>query len=213
MGSLDNHTDYGSGRLDESDIDPDPMVAFAGWLAEAERAHLYEPNAMIVSTVDPDGRPSSRTVLLKGLDGEGFEFVTDTSSRKGRALLANPAVSLLFPWYGVQRQVIVVGTAHPTDPAVSDAYFAARPRGSRISAVASSQSQAIESREALERRVREVEALHAGSSDIPRPDRWGGFRVVPHEIEFWQGRTSRLHDRLRFTALDGGGWAMDRLQP
>ncbi len=213
LNSLSAHTDYGAVRLDEADINPDPMIEFAAWLAAAESAGLYEPNAMVVSTTDPDGRPSSRTVLLKGLDGTGFEFITNYGSRKGRALLANPALSLLFPWYSMQRQVIVGGTAHPTDSVVSDAYFAARPRGSQLASAASEQSQPIESRAVLEQRVRILEERYPEGEPIPRPDSWGAFRVVPDRIEFWQGRTSRLHDRLLFTALGGGGWALERLQP
>jgi pyridoxamine 5'-phosphate oxidase len=213
MESLTSHTDYGALSLNESAVSPDPMVQFARWLAAAERAGLYEPNAMVVGTVDPDGRPSSRTVLLKGLDGHGFEFVTNYGSRKGRALLADPGISLLFPWYSMQRQVIVYGTARPTDAAASDAYFERRPRAARIATVASAQSQPIGSRALLEERVREVEQRYPDDTEIPRPDAWGGFRVIPDEVEFWQGRTSRLHDRLRFTLLDGGGWAMERLQP
>ncbi|MCU1638415.1 MAG: Pyridoxine/pyridoxamine 5-phosphate oxidase [Microbacteriaceae bacterium] len=213
MNSLSRHTDYGSASLEESAVDPDPMAEFAGWLAAAEDAELYEPNAMIVSTADGDGRPSSRTVLLKGLDASGFEFVTNYASHKGRALLANPGVSLLFPWYPMQRQVIVTGAAHRTSPEVSDAYFAARPRGSRLAALASEQSQPIDSRAALEQRVRELELRFPGDAPIPRPDTWGAFRVIPDHIEFWQGRTSRLHDRLRFTVLPGGDWRLERLQP
>jgi pyridoxamine 5'-phosphate oxidase len=200
--SLGRHTDYGSVSLDVADVDPNPFEQFAGWLRAAESADVYEPNAMVVSTIDPDGRPSSRTVLLKGLDPSGFEFVTNYGSRKGLALLGNPGVSLLFPWYSLNRQVIVYGTAHPTDPAVSDAYFDDRPRDSRIASMASEQSRPIASRELLEQRVRELEARFAGDAQIPRPGAWGGFRVIPHQIEFWQGRSSRLHDRVRFTAVD-----------
>ncbi|TFC42523.1 pyridoxamine 5'-phosphate oxidase [Cryobacterium sp. TMT2-10] len=213
MESLTSHTDYGAVGLNKSGVDPDPMIEFAAWLAAAEQAGLYEPNAMVVGTVDPDGRPSSRTVLLKGLDGSGFEFVSNYGSHKGRALAANPGVSLLFPWFAMQRQVIVYGTAHPTDAATSDAYFARRPRAARIAAVASDQSQPIASRALLEEQVRRVEARYPGDTDIPRPDDWGGYRVTPHAIEFWQGRTSRLHDRLRFTAAAAGGWTLERLQP
>lgn len=229
--SLGRHTDYGSVSLDVADVDQNPFEQFAGWLHAAEAAGVYEPNAMVVSTIDPDGRPSSRTVLLKGLDPSGFEFVTNYGSRKGLALLGNPGVSLLFPWYSLNRQVIVYGTAHPTDPAVSDAYFDDRPRESRIASMASEQSRPIASRELLERRVRDLEARFAGEAQIPRPDTWGGFRVVAHQIEFWQGRSSRLHDRVRFTAVDGGAtdagagstaastadsttaWRIERLQP
>lgn len=213
MESLTSHTDYGAVSLNESGVSPDPMVEFPLWLAAAEQAGLYEPNAMVLSTVDPNGRPSSRTVLLKGLDGSGFEFVTNYASRKGRALSVNPEVSLLFPWYSMHRQVIVYGTANPTDAATSDAYFAGRPRGSRVAAVASDQSRPVSSRARIEEQVRRVEERYPHDTDIPRPENWGGFRVIPREIEFWQGRTSRLHDRLRFTAGDSGCWALERLQP
>ncbi|WP_198411719.1 MULTISPECIES: pyridoxamine 5'-phosphate oxidase [Cryobacterium] len=213
MESLTSHTDYGAESLTETMVNPDPLLEFAIWLAAAEGAGLYEPNAMVVGTIDPDGRPSSRTVLLKGLDGSGFEFVTNYDSRKGRALRVNPGVTLLFPWYPMQRQVIVCGTAQPTDAAASDAYFARRPRPARIAAVASEQSQPIGSRELLEEAVRAVERRYPDDVDVPRPADWGGFRVVPHSIEFWQGRTSRLHDRLRFTVAEGGGWTLERLQP
>ncbi|WP_174776431.1 pyridoxamine 5'-phosphate oxidase [Cryobacterium sp. TMT1-66-1] len=213
MESLTSHTDYGAVSLNESGVNPDPMVEFDVWLAAAEQAGLYEPNAMVLSTVDPEGWPSSRTVLLKGLDGSGFEFVTNYASRKGRALSVNPDVSLLFPWYAMQRQVIVYGTASPTDAATSDAYFVGRPRASRVAAVASDQSRPIASRALIEEQVRRVEERYPDDTDIPRPDDWGGFRVVPSAIEFWQGRTSRLHDRLRFTAGDAGSWTMERLQP
>lgn len=212
MDSLTRHTDYGSESLDEKGIDPDPLVEFAAWLARAEQAGVYEPNAMVVGTVDSEGRPTSRTVLLKGLDAEGFEFVTNYESHKGRAIAANPAVSLLFPWYSLNRQVIVHGSAAPTSPEVSDAYFARRPRGARIAALASAQSRPVASREVLEARVSELEAAYPEGEDIPRPAHWGGIRVVPREIEFWQGRTSRLHDRLRYARGDGG-WRIERLQP
>ncbi|WP_174722391.1 pyridoxamine 5'-phosphate oxidase [Cryobacterium cryoconiti] len=213
MESLTSHTDYGAEGLSEAMVNPDPMLEFAAWLTAAEGAGLYEPNAMVVGTIDPDGRPSSRTVLLKGLDGRGFEFVTNYDSRKGRALRANPGITLLFPWYPMQRQVIVYGTAQPTDAAASDAYFTRRPRPARIAAVASEQSEPIASRELLEEAVRSVERRYPDDTDVPRPADWGGFRVLPHAIEFWQGRTSRLHDRLRFTAAEGGGWTLERLQP
>jgi pyridoxamine 5'-phosphate oxidase len=213
MDSLARHTDYGSVSLDESDFSDDPLADFARWLREAEDAEVYEPNAMVVSSIDPDGRPSARTVLLKGLDSTGFEFVTNYTSRKGTALLSQPAVSLLFPWYGLNRQVIVDGIAMPTAPAVSDEFFARRPRGARVAAIASDQSQPIASRSILEDRVREIEASYPEGAVIERPEKWGGFRVVPDRIEFWQGRTSRLHDRIRFTATPAGVWSVERLQP
>lgn len=212
MSFLSRHTDYGSNALAESDVQADPMAQFAVWLAEAEGAGIFEPNAMVLSTVDPDGTPSSRTVLLKGLDAHAFEFVSNYHSQKGRALAVNPAVSLLFPWYELTRQVIVRGRAERTDAATSDAYFAARPHGSRLAALASEQSQPVASREVLERRMRELGERYPEGSPVPRPEHWGGFRVIPSRIEFWNGRTSRLHDRLVFTASDDG-WALQRLQP
>jgi pyridoxamine 5'-phosphate oxidase len=215
MDSLTSHTDYGSTSLSEEDVDADPMIEFAAWLARAEEAGVYEPNAMVVGTVDSDGTPSSRTVLLKGLDATGFEFVTNYSSRKGRALSAHPVVSLLFPWYALNRQVIVLGKAERTSAEVSDVYFNRRPRGARIAALASSQSQPVESRQVLEERIVALEAEYPEGVEIPRPEHWGGVRVTPSSVEFWQGRTSRLHDRLLFTAPEaaGAGWAIQRLQP
>lgn len=209
--ALTRHTDYGQTPLNESDVLPDPIAQARIWLDQAAESNVYEPNAMVLSTVEEDGHPSSRTVLLRALDERGLEFFTSYTSEKGRALLANPEVSIVFPWYLIHRQIIVRGRAAPVDPAVSDAYFAGRPRGSQIAATASDQSQPIAARELLERRVAELESDYEGR-DVPRPDTWGGFRVMPERIEFWQGRSSRLHDRLRFTR-EGTGWAMERLQP
>jgi pyridoxamine 5'-phosphate oxidase len=167
---------------------------------------------MVLSTVDPDGQPSSRTVLLRGIDQHGLYFYTDYGSRKGLALLANPAVSVVFPWYRQHRQVIVFGHATPVDPEVSDAYFETRPRGSQVGAWASDQSHPIESRAALEAKVREIEERFADQPQIPRPETWGGFVIEPERLEFWAGRTSRLHDRIQFER-DADGWHYTRLQP
>lgn len=208
-----SHDDYGAVSLSEQDLDPDPLVSLADWLESAASAGLYEPNAMVISTIDPDGKPSSRTVLLRGIHADGLEFFTDYDSRKGRALLVNPDAAIVFPWYPQHRQVLVVGTALPTTPEVSDAYFASRPHGSQIAAIASKQSQPIVDRASLERRVRELEARYPEGTEVPRPSNWGGFRVLPSRIEFWQGRTSRLHDRIRYTRGDAGLWVVDRLQP
>ncbi len=194
-------------------MDPDPLTQFRGWLAHAEQAGVTEPNAMVLATIDPDGAPSARTVLLRGIHPDGFEFFTDYGSRKGRALLSNPGASLVFPWYSLHRQVLVYGTATPTKTEVSDAYFAGRPHGSQIAAIASEQSRVIADREALEQRVRELEQRYPEGTEVPRPDDWGGFRVMPRQVEFWQGRTSRLHDRIRYTATTDGTWVIDRLQP
>jgi len=211
MDSLSRHTDYGNEGIDAATIDPDPFAEFAEWLRAAEAADIFEPNAMVVSTVDPDGAPSTRTVLLKGLTAVGFEFVTNYGSRKGRALEQEQRVSLLFPWYALKRQVIVDGVATRMSSAESDAIFAERPLDSQIASAASLQSRPIESRDALEERVRELAARHP--EQIARPDTWGGYRVRPTRIEFWQGRTSRLHDRIRFTSDGDAGWTIERLQP
>lgn len=217
--SLRRHTDYGHDGLLETDITGHPLEHFASWIRDAEAADIFEPNAMVLGTIDPDGLPSSRTVLLKGLDagedgGAGaLEFVTNYRSRKGRALLANPAVTALFPWYALKRQVIFTGVAEPTDPVVSDAYFDRRPHGARLAAIASDQSEPVAARGILEQRMAELEAEYPVGSPIPRPEKWGGFRLVPATIEFWQGRSMRFHDRLRFSFTTERTWTRERLQP
>ena len=211
--ALRRHRDYGAERLEEEDVASDPIAQFTAWMAEAAERGVYEPNAMVLGTIDPDGQPSIRTVLLRGVDERGFEFYTDYTSRKGRALLANPAVSVVFPWYTLHRQVIIFGEAHPVEREASEDYFARRPRGAQIAAWSSDQSQPIASREALEEKVRDTEERFRDDETVPRPERWGGFRIAPHRIEFWQGRTSRLHDRLVFRAAVGGGWELERIQP
>lgn len=213
MDSLTRHTDYGDKGLNEIDINKNPMAQFATWLHEAEQAEIFEPNAMVISTVDAGGQPTSRTVLLKGLDDTGFEFVTNYESRKSKALRANPSVALLFPWYAVKRQVMIVGTAVATDAATSDAYFARRPQGAQLAAWASEQSEPIARREILDERMAGLEVQYPEGTHVPRPEKWGSFRVVPSSIEFWQGRSKRFHDRLRFTALGDGAWKLERLQP
>jgi pyridoxamine 5'-phosphate oxidase len=212
MDSLTSHTDYGTVGLTEAEVNPDPMAQFAAWLKVAEEAEIFEPNAMVLGTVDPDGQPSSRTVLLKGLDETGFEFVSNYDSHKGLSIAAHPQVSLLFPWYTLKRQVIVYGTASPTASAVSDAYFLRRPHGARLAALASEQSRIVLSRDVLDERMAALEERYPEGSEVPRPQNWGGFRVIPSSIEFWQGRSKRFHDRLRFTRVDGS-WQLDRLQP
>jgi pyridoxamine 5'-phosphate oxidase len=209
--SLSRHDDYARGALAEADLDPDPIAQFARWLAEAEAAGLRDPNAMVLSTVGEDG-PTSRTVLLKGLVDGAFEFVTNAGSRKGRALQRDGRVSLAFPWYPLERQVLVDGDAVPAPAEVSDRYWATRPRGSQLAAWASDQSQPVADRAVLEAQVEAVAERFAGDGPIPRPAHWGAWLVTPRRIEFWQGRPSRLHDRLVFTR-EAGTWRLDRLQP
>lgn len=211
---LARHTDYGNKSLEEWDVADDPIAQFSSWLAEAAERGVYEPNAMVLGTVDADGTPSSRTVLLRAVDADGFVFYTDRSSRKGRALTAHPVATLLFPWYTLHRQVNVTGEVFTVDDPESDAYWASRPHGSRVAGTASHQSQPIGSRAELEARVAEVQTAFPEGRDVPRPVRWGGYRLHPRRIEFWQGRSSRLHDRLVFTrAGDGNDWIVERLQP
>lgn len=211
--ALARHTDYGPERLDEGDLAGDPIEQFRRWLADAAARGVYEPNAMVLGTVDAAGILQSRTVLLRAIDAGGFVFYTDRESRKGAALAAHPGATLLFPWYSLHRQVLVTGAVARVSDAESDAYWQSRPHGSRIAGTASRQSQPIASRTELEDRVRELEQQYPEAADVPRPDRWGGFRVTPTRVEFWQGRTSRLHDRLVFERGAGEGWHVERLQP
>jgi pyridoxamine 5'-phosphate oxidase len=204
-------TEYQARGLARRDLPAQPIELWRQWLDDAQAAGLAESNAMIVSTVDPDGTPSSRTVLCKGADGTGFVFFTNYLSRKGLALAAESRVSLLFPWHLLSRQVIVSGVAAPVGRSESEAYFATRPRGAQLSATASEQSSVLASREALEQRVKELAAQYAGA-DIPCPPHWGGYRVRPTTIEFWQGRHDRLHDRLRYRVAEGD-WVVERLNP
>lgn len=205
--------EYEDRGLTESDLGPDPITAFLGWIVAADQAGLHEPNAMVVSTVGPQGRPSSRMVLLKGVDFRGFVFYTNYRSRKADDLAANPACSLLFPWHPLERQVRVEGVAAPVDEAESDAYFALRPRNAQIGAWASPQSDAVEDREYLHARFAAETDRFSGVEHIPRPPHWGGYRVRPSLIEFWQGRPGRLHDRICFERVDETTWATQRLAP
>jgi pyridoxamine 5'-phosphate oxidase len=203
--------EYTRAGMHEADMDPDPVVQFRAWFENVIEADLHEPNAMILATATRDGRPSARTVLLKGYDEHGFVFYTNYEGRKASDLEANPACALLFYWGELERQVRIEGRAVRLSGEESDAYFASRPRGSRLGAWASEQSQPVEDRSILEERVKALEAEYEGR-EIPRPPFWGGYRVEPDTIEFWQGRENRLHDRLVYGRI-GGGWKMQRLQP
>lgn len=203
--------DYSRETLDENSVASNPFVQFAAWMTEALEAELPEPSAMTLATVDPDGRPSARIVLLKGFDDDGFTFFTNYESRKGRELSANPNCAIHFFWSGLERQVHIEGQAERLSREDSEAYFRTRPEESRIGAWASKQSTTLSSREELEARFQELLAEFKGK-DIPLPPTWGGFRVVPVRFEFWQGRPSRLHDRIRYT-LTADNWAIERLSP
>ncbi|MBI2403784.1 MAG: pyridoxamine 5'-phosphate oxidase [Gemmatimonadetes bacterium] len=197
--------------LDGSDLDPDPIKQFAAWFEPRAASGIPEATAMTLATADKDGRPSARTVLLKEASEQGFAFFTNYDSPKARQLLENPSAALVFYWPESDRQVVVSGRVTKVVDEESDAYFRSRPRGSQLGAWASQQSQPIESREVLERRVAELDGQYAGR-DVPRPSFWGGFRLVPETLEFWQGRESRLHDRFRYSR-DGGRWVIERLAP
>ena len=207
--------EYGIGTLREQDAASAPHLQFATWLDDAVRASLPEPNAMVVSTTDRDGQPSSRSVLLKGFDETGFIFYTNLGSRKGTELAANPRCSVLFPWYTLHRQVIVVGSATKLDRESDAQYFATRPHGSQIGAWASEQSSVIPDRDCLEKRAAELAEQWPEGVPVPLPDFWGGFLVRAETVEFWQGRPDRLHDRLRYKrdSASVGGWALERLSP
>jgi pyridoxamine 5'-phosphate oxidase len=208
--------EYGDHGLDVADLEDDPVAMFRRWLADTVAAGVHEPNAMVVSTVSAEGRPSSRLVLLKGLDERGFVFYTNYQSRKAAEIGSNPAVSLLFPWHDLQRQVRVDGTASRVSLEESEAYFAERPRDSQLGACASPQSQVVASRSALDERYGGVLSEFAGLDEVPLPPFWGGFLVEPEAVEFWQGRKGRMHDRLvyRRSADDPHApWTVARLAP
>lgn len=203
--------DYSAAGLTEPQLDPDPVRQFTCWFDEAVETGITEPNAMTLATASADGTPSARTVLLKGYDERGFVFFTNYESRKGTELAANPRAALVFPWIQIQRQVLVVGDVRRVSRADSAAYFASRPRGAQISAWASAQSSVIGGRDDLLAARAEIEARYA-ATDVPLPPQWGGLRVVPRTIEFWQGRADRTHDRLRYRRTKGG-WVIERLAP
>jgi len=204
--------EYARDGLDESDLAADPFAMFDRWMSEAHEAIRHDANAMVVSTVGPAGVPSSRMVLLKGVSDDGFVFFTNTGSRKGAELAENPRCALLFPWHLLERQVRVDGVAAPLPRADVEAYFSSRPHGSQLGAAASHQSQVVSGRAELETAYAEVAARHPEPEPVPVPEEWGGYVVRPEVVEFWQGRTSRLHDRLVYRRTDGG-WRTERLAP
>jgi pyridoxamine 5'-phosphate oxidase len=202
---------YERDGLDEGDLAPTWTAMLERWLDDAVAGGVREPNAMVLATADGSGRPSLRTVLLKGLDASGLRFFTNYASDKGHDLAANPVASLLFPWIDLQRQVRLTGAVAKLDAADSDAYFASRPHGSQIGAAASPQSQVVADRAALEAARDTLTARYPDT--VPRPEDWGGYVLSPDSVEFWQGRPDRLHDRLRYRRGAGGGWVTERLAP
>lgn len=207
--------EYSSASLELMDVPGTPIELFEQWMQEALQAKLTEPNAMTLATCKPDGFPSARVVLLKGLNEEGFIFYTNYNSHKGQELAANPKAALVFLWLELQRQVRVEGIVEKIAATASEAYFQSRPKGSQIGAVASPQSAVIPGREVLEEKVKTLEEKYADQEQLPCPEHWGGYIVKPSRIEFWKGRASRLHDRLVYTKLAGAGeeWKIERLAP
>jgi pyridoxamine 5'-phosphate oxidase len=203
--------EYARGGLDVPDLAADPVAMFRRWMDDAVAAGLHEPNAMVVSTVSADGRPSSRMVLLKGLSDDGFVFYTNTASRKGEELAADARCALLFPWHPLERQVRIDGTAQPLGPEAVAAYFATRPRGAQLGAWASHQSRPVRSRAELAAAFARAEERFPG--EVPVPDEWGGYVVAPEVVEFWQGRPGRMHDRLVYRRSAGAAWDVERLAP
>ena len=212
MCTLQGHDDYTRGALDEAGADPNPFRQFATWVADAQAANIPDPNAMTVATATPDGRPSARIVLLRGYDERGFVFYSNYESRKGQELATNPVAALIFFWPALERQIRVTGAVAQASRDETDRYFRGRPRGSRLGAWASPQSAVITGRAEVEDRLHGLEQQYPGD-DIPTPPHWGGYRVAPDAFEFWQGRPSRLHDRLRYTRQPDGSWRIDRLAP
>jgi pyridoxamine 5'-phosphate oxidase len=209
---IETRSEYKRGALDRAELKPSPFEQFAIWFAQAIEANVVEPNAMSLATTGNDGRPLVRTVLLKSYDEHGFVFYTNLESRKARQMAENPQASVLFPWLALERQVIVCGQVEKVSFAETAAYFATRPRGSQLGAWVSQQSSIITTRKLLEEKWEEMKRKF-GEGLIPLPSWWGGYRVVPREIEFWQGRASRLHDRFLYSRDAEGSWKIDRLAP
>ena len=208
----DIRKDYTLQDLSEKESDPNPFIQFKSWFTQSITAQLPEPNAMTLATCTSNGQPSARMVLLKDFDDRGFVLFTNYNSQKGQEITENPHAALVFWWAELERQVRIVGTVEKISSAESDGYFEIRPAYSRLGAWASNQSEVIANREILEAQLQEFQRKYE-NQEVPRPPHWGGFRVIPQEIEFWQGRSSRLHDRLLYTRLDAGGWKIERLSP
>ena len=211
MSIADIRREYARARLDEAHVSPDPVAEFDRWFRQAQEAKVLEPNAMTLATATREGAPSARIVLLKGYDERGFVFFTDYRSQKGTELEQNPQASLVFFWPELERQVRITGPVSVVSREESEAYFQTRPRTSRLSAWVSHQSQLVASRKVLEDLAQRMDGRFP--DDVPLPPYWGGFRVTPETVEFWQGRPSRLHDRLRYVRKKGGGWRLERLSP
>ncbi|QDZ39594.1 pyridoxamine 5'-phosphate oxidase [Euhalothece natronophila Z-M001] len=203
---------YSRAGLSKSETDPNPLIQFQTWFDQALDADLPEPNAMTLATADSEGKPSARIVLLKGVDETGFVFYTNYKSRKGEQLAENPSAALVFWWAELERQVRIEGSVEKVSEAESEEYFASRPFGSQLGAWASPQSRVIESRRVLEEKSWELEQKYHNKA-IPKPPHWGGYRLIPTEIEFWQGRPNRLHDRIRYNQQSDGNWLRERLAP
>ena len=213
MDSLDRHEDYGQEALNESQILSDPIQQFKDWLVEAEEAEIYEPNAFVLSTIANNNRPNSRTVLLKGVEDGCFVFFTNFESRKGQAIENSPFVSAVFGWYSIYRQVLIEGRVERISDEASEKYFHSRPHESQVAAWSSRQSQPIESREKLDEQFSEALSRFENQS-VPKPQYWGGYRIVPNRIEFWKGRSNRMHDRIAFHKEEASEkWRPERLQP
>lgn len=212
MSIADLRREYARARLDEAHVSPDPVVEFDRWFREAREAKVPEPNAMALATATRDGLPSVRIVLLKGFDERGFVFFTDYRSQKGLELEQNPRAGVVFFWPELERQVRISGTVSSVSREDSESYFRTRPRGSRLSAWVSHQSQVIDGRQGLEDRKRELERRFP-TEDVPLPSYWGGLRIAPETVEFWQGRVDRLHDRIRYVREGKSGWRLERLSP
>jgi pyridoxamine 5'-phosphate oxidase len=211
MDLSDFRKEYAAHGLDRHELRDDPLAQFKAWFEQAKVAGVIEPNAMVLSTNGLDGFPSSRTVLLKAADERGFSFFTNYGSKKGAEIAANPKVTLLFPWFALERQIHITGSLVKTSEEESVAYFARRPYGSQLGALASDQSDIIADRNVLEARLADLRAKHP-EGQVPKPPQWGGYRLIPTSFEFWQGRTNRLHDRFHY-ALKKGVWEIVRLSP